>query len=72
MTPKEKAFYKLLADNGFVKVREANHNVWQNPDGLQVVTSKSPSDQYWAAMALRDLRRKLAGHTVRHKIGGKS
>ena len=61
---KERALYAALAANGFKLVRKERHEVWQNPAGLQVVLSCSPSDQHWAAMALRDLRRKLAGHTI--------
>ncbi len=61
---KERALYTALAANGFKLVRKERHEVWQNPAGLQVVLSCSPSDQHWAAMALRDLRRKLAGHTI--------
>lgn len=61
---KEKLLYEALAANGFTRVRKERHEVWQNNTGLQVVLSCSPSDQHWAAMALRDLRRKLAGHTI--------
>ena len=61
---KERVLYAALAANGFKLVRKERHEVWQNPAGLQVVLSCSPSDQHWAAMALRDLRRKLAGHTI--------
>jgi hypothetical protein len=61
---KEKLLYDTLAVNGFTLVRRDRHEVWKNPAGLQVVLSCSPSDQHWAAMALRDLRRKLAGHTI--------
>jgi hypothetical protein len=61
---KEKMLYDALAVNGFKLIRKERHEVWQNDKGLQVILSCSPSDQHWAAMALRDLRRKLAGHTV--------
>lgn len=64
MSHKERLLYEELAKHGFVRVRKERHEVWQNPAGLQVVLSCSPSDQFWAAMALRDLRRKLAGHTI--------
>lgn len=61
---KEKMLYEALAANGFTMARRGRHEVWQNCNGLQVVLSCSPSDQHWASMALRDLRRKLAGHTI--------
>ena len=65
MSNKERMLYAELEKHKFVMVRKDRHEVWENPQGLQVILSCSPSDQFWAAMALRDLRRKLAGHTVR-------
>lgn len=67
MSQKERMLYDELKKHGFVMVRKERHEIWQNPTGLQVILSCSPSDQFWAAMALRDLRRKQAGHTVRGK-----
>jgi hypothetical protein len=62
---KEKILYDVLFEHGFKLIRRDRHEIWQNGSGLQVILSCSPSDQHWAAMALRDLRRKLAGHYVR-------
>lgn len=64
MNQKERLLYSELARHGFTLVRQDRHKVYQNPAGLQIVLSSSPSDEYWAAQALRDLRRKLAGHTI--------
>ena len=65
MSHKERLLNAELEKHGFRMVRKDRHEVWENPQGLQVILSCSPSDQFWAAMALRDLSRKLAGHTVR-------
>jgi hypothetical protein len=67
VSQKERMLYAELARHQFTLVRRDRHEVWQNPTGLQVILSCSPSDQYWAAQALRDLRRKLAGHTIHRR-----
>ena len=64
MSAKEAILYDMLKTHGFVLVRRERHEVWRNPQGLTVVLSCSPSDQHWASMAIRDLRRKLAGQTI--------
>ena len=61
MNHKERLLYSELRRHGFVLVRDSRHQVWRNPDGKQIVFSSSPSDEYWAAQALRELRRRMAG-----------
>jgi predicted RNA binding protein YcfA (HicA-like mRNA interferase family) len=65
MNHKERALYSELKRNGFMLVRQSRHQVWRNPDGKQIVVSSSPSDKHWAAQALRDLRRRMAGNAQR-------
>lgn len=52
-------FEALLKENDFRLIRQRKHLVYRNPDGLQFVAAKSPSDHRAAANSLSDLRRVL-------------
>ena len=41
-----KQIRKLMTTNGFKIIRQTNHYVWQNAEGLIITTCKTPSDNY--------------------------
>ena len=49
-----------MTSNGFEIIRQTNHYVWQNAEGLIITTCKTPSDNYAYAQSKRQLRRLLA------------
>ena len=55
-----KQISKLMTTNGFKIIRQTNHYVWQNAEGLIITTCKTPSDNYAYAQSKRQLRRLLA------------
>ena len=48
-----------MITNGFKIIRQTNHYVWQNAEGLIITTCKTPSDNYAYAQSKRQLRRLL-------------
>ena len=54
-----KQIKKLMTTNGFKIIRQTNHYVWQNAEGLIITTCKTPSDNYAYAQSKRQLRRLL-------------
>ncbi len=54
-----KQIKKLMTTNGFKIIRQTNHYVWQNAEGLIITTRKTPSDNYAYAQSERQLRRLL-------------
>lgn len=38
------ALKNLMNENGFTLIRCGKHNIWKDKNGLQIVTSVSPSD----------------------------
>ena len=55
-----KQISKLMTTNGFKIIRQTNHYVWQNAEGLIITTCKTPSDNYAYAQSKRQLRRLLS------------
>ena len=55
-----KQIKKLMTTNGFKLIRQTNHYVWQNAEGLIITSCKTPSDNYAYAQCSRQLRRLLA------------
>ncbi len=52
-----KQIKKLMRSNGFELIRQTNHYVWKNAEGLLITTCKTPSDNYAFAQTKRQLRR---------------
>ena len=52
-----KQIKKLMTSNGFKIIRQTNHYVWQNAEGLIITTCKTPSDNYAVAQCSRQIRR---------------
>ncbi len=52
-----KQIKKLMRSNGFELIRQTNHYVWKNAEGLLITTCKTPSDNYAFAQTQRQLRR---------------
>ena len=55
-----KQIKRLMTTNGFKIIRQTNHYVWQNTEGLIITTCKTPSDNYAYAQSKRQLRRLLS------------
>ena len=55
-----KQIKRLMTTNGFKIIRQTNHYVWQNTEGLIITTCKTPSDNYAYAQGKRQLRRLLS------------
>jgi len=52
-----KQIKRLMRSNGFELIRQTNHYVWKNAEGLLITTCKTPSDNYAFAQTKRQLRR---------------
>ena len=55
-----KQIKRLMPSNGFKIIRQTNHYVWQNAEGLVITTCKTPSDNDAYAQSKRQLRRLLS------------
>lgn len=51
---------RAAQDRGFSLHRMSSHAVWRHPSGVQVVTSRTPSDHRALRNAIRDMDRALA------------